>query len=649
MYGDNNNLFLAGIGLILLLFLGSLSLVSLIKIHRLEERLALSSPPAAADTVTDRAASGGESSPEPFREDRSASYGEEEENLAFYRALDMWQEREESRAEAQLLGSELNGEILPVLEELSLTITESSTLYRWTINLKEGKEEIPLFVLTYHDEEWQLLSPGGENYTFRRLGRKGENFLREETTAWLENRERRIEGARFLETLAARSRTTTLLKQKKCRLEKREGDEGLTGFSVVTLSEDRPVLDVSLEEGRLMMDGELFDGDGEEFGESFYQRLSLADTRRESEILLSRGLESIRNLYGDEEFLSTLEERGLYPSHREREDEDFVYLDLKDGEGKVQASFAVKKYTGRVHIMDSNDVPLASLDSLEDSRAILPDSWEEEPYQSRDSFTVLLIGYHNRGTDAMILAHVNRSTRSVSLISIPRDLWWEGQKLNSYFFGNGKEELLSIMSEVSGLQVDHYLAVDMYAFIDVINALGGVDITLEKEVSDPTYRIIREDGTEGTLSYPPGSYHLEGVEALRLVRSRHGSSDFERSLLQQKILSAAKNKAENLSLRDGETFRRFVALASEQTETDMSLTFMVRTFLTVKDYTVEGGHNLNDDNLVYSTYSNYIGLSSAELTKARADEDFARGQWILLPREGDWGVIRGRIRQIIQG
>ena len=66
------------------------------------------------------------------------------------------------------------------------------------------------------------------------------------------------------------------------------------------------------------------------------------------------------------------------------------------------------------------------------------------------------------------------------------------------------------MTEVTGLKIDYYLSVDMYAFIDVVNALGGIDVTLDSEVRDPTYKIVRENGSEGTLYYPPGTYHLNG-------------------------------------------------------------------------------------------------------------------------------------------
>ena len=53
---------------------------------------------------------------------------------------------------------------------------------------------------------------------------------------------------------------------------------------------------------------------------------------------------------------------------------------------------------------------------------------------------------------------------------------------------------------------------------------------------------IRDNGEWSTLNYPKGTYRLNGVEALRIARSRHGSNDFDRSHRQQLILEAFMNR-----------------------------------------------------------------------------------------------------------
>ncbi|MDC7218518.1 MAG: LCP family protein [Spirochaetales bacterium] len=635
MYGDNNNLILATIGLILVLLLGSLSLVSIVKINRLENQLEISSQ--TTEPV------GGEAEEIPAV-NLSIPEARSREN-AFSLALEMWQEKEREEAEAGERIGTLREDLNPLLEELDLTLVDSSTLYRWPIENSRGEE---VFTLLYGEREWELLSETGEAFTFDRWGQKGENFLREEEENRLLWIEKRLAGAALLEEIASHSKTQDLLIQKSCRLKTTRNEGLLTQIEILTRSEARPVLTISLKEDRLYLQGEALEPD--QARDSFFSSLAQSDTRKEKDILLSRGLDQIKEIYGNKAFLDQLDELGLTPSWLEREDEDFVYLDLMDRDGAIQASFGVRRFTGGIHMLDGKGVPLVSLDSLMESAADIPEDREElkESGEDKKDLNILLVGYHNQSADTMMVAHVDRSEEKITLISIPRDLWWEGRKLNSYFFTEEPEDFLGIMSELTGLTVDNYLSVDMYAFIDVVNTLGGVEVTLEGEVRDPSYRIIREDGTEGTLYYPPGTYRLNGVEALRLVRSRHGSSDFERALLQQKILNSLKEQAGELSLGDWQTFRAFLGIAAEQSESNMSLTFMARKFLSMADYTIDGGHNLKDDSLLYSTYSNYIGLSAGEVSRVKKDDTYAKGQWILLPLNNDWELIHTGIERIIQ-
>ncbi len=633
MYGDNQNLLWGAIALGLFLFLASLTTVSLVKISRLEKRLA---PETAAPL-------------EPSASPGAAARGGTDPNSPFYRALDLW---EEKRAEERKLAEKtaaLEGEDWTFLNKLGLELEKSSTLYTRTLSRGSGKGKRLLFSLELMDENWVLTAPSGNTLAFARADRRVESFLERETALWEEGERERAAWESLLEETARNGETVRLLGLKGCRLEEIRDGEGLTGLVFMTKSEGRPVMTVTLTGEGAALDGVPFEGNRGDFPALLRTRLSEADTREEGEILLDRGVERIRALYGDREFLKALEKRGLTQAAEPREDEDFVYLDLLDGEGSRQASFAVKRHTGEIHIMDGRDVPLADVDALAGEDALpLPDLSSAGEIPS-DGFTVLLVGYHNRGTDTMILAHVNRSAGKISLVSIPRDLWWEGHKLNAYFFGSGKEEFLDIVSEICGMRVDYYLSVDMYAFIDVVNALGGIDVTLEREVRDPTYRIVREDGSEGTLYYPPGTYHLDGVEALRLARSRHGSNDFERSLMQQKILGALRERAGDLDVTDLATYGRFLRIASEQTESNMPFPALVKTLAALGRCTLDGGYNLNDESLIYNTYSGYLNLSEAELARAKESEDFNRGQWILLPLHDDWDLIRERIREITGG
>ncbi len=632
MYGDNRGIIYGGAGLVLILLLASLSLVSLVKINRLEKSLT----PEKALPVREQTG------------DKENVSTDEDLNAPFYRALDLW---EEKNAEETLLKEKtaaLKEQDWGFLRELNLTMEESATLYTRTLSRGTGEEKRVLFYLEWTGEEWMITAPSGKSFSFTKRDRKTEAFLREQTNLWEKEQEERTAWIALFEETAADGETARLLALKECRLNEIRGDEGITGLTVITRSEDRPVMTLTLEGAVPILDGVAYEGGPDRFAADFRDRLSRADTRREEEIRLSRGLDRINSLYRDKDFLAYMKKKGLTPGAGQREDNDFVYRDLVDEEGILRASFAVKKYSGEIHIMDGRDIPLAGLDSL--TGGTLSSGWDDSGTAlPANGMNILLVGYHNRGTDTMILAHVDRSRETISLISIPRDLWWEGRKLNAYFFGSGKEQLLDILSGICGMKVDYYLSVDMYAFIDVVNALGGIDVTLEEEVRDPTYRVVRENGSEGTLYYPPGTYHLDGVEALRLARSRHGSSDFERGLLQQKILGALRVRAGELTAADLGTYGRFLKIASEQTDSNMSFPVMVKTLSALNRYTLESGYNLNDETLLYTTYSGYLSLSPEELDRAKANENFNRGQWILLPRDNDWDLIKERIRQITEG
>ena len=103
------------------------------------------------------------------------------------------------------------------------------------------------------------------------------------------------------------------------------------------------------------------------------------------------------------------------------------------------------------------------------------------------------------------------------------------------------------ISEITGLNIEKYAVIDMYAFIVAVDKLGGIDITLEEDLIDPTMP-VKDDGRWSTLYYAKGTHHLNGLEALRIARARHYSSDFGRSEKQQQILSALKEKAGALKI-----------------------------------------------------------------------------------------------------
>jgi LCP family protein required for cell wall assembly len=181
--------------------------------------------------------------------------------------------------------------------------------------------------------------------------------------------------------------------------------------------------------------------------------------------------------------------------------------------------------------------------------------------------TILLVGsdermydYYYGLADSIRLVRIDFVTPSVMLLDIPRDLWVEipdisdhygithGKLNQAYFFGNpgmgyydGPGEgpgLLARTLELNfGVQVDHYLAMDMKTFVNLIDTLGGIDIHVGSQIDLNEYR----DGANPDLVYEPGDYHLDGTEALRLARSRVPTI-FQRARFQDMVLRSLENK-----------------------------------------------------------------------------------------------------------
>ena len=174
---------------------------------------------------------------------------------------------------------------------------------------------------------------------------------------------------------------------------------------------------------------------------------------------------------------------------------------------------------------------------------------------------ILIAGKHGSLVDTMIFANINPEKRQITFISIPRDLYYNNRKINSIYPLYGMEELKRTITFVSGYKVDKFILVDMYAFIDIIDLIGGVDVHLDAPVIDPTYKTF-DGGKWGTLYYRAGDHHLSGKQALRLARSRHTSSDFARAERQHLIIKAIQKKAREFGLGDADTLTKIAKTVS---------------------------------------------------------------------------------------
>ena len=200
-----------------------------------------------------------------------------------------------------------------------------------------------------------------------------------------------------------------------------------------------------------------------------------------------------------------------------------------------------------------------------DSRAGL--SQEEQTHFGSNSD----IGGTSRA-DTIMLVHTDPNLQKAIILSFPRDLWVDipghgTDKINSAFegglTGGGPQLMAKTISNLTGLQIDHYLYVDLNGFQDVVNTLGGVELCI------PAYNVNTPGWVEGSdangnptqiyydevghivdpntgLDVVPGCQKLDGSQGLAYVRSRHlpcdTIPDFARIGRQQQFMRAVINQ-----------------------------------------------------------------------------------------------------------
>lgn len=393
------------------------------------------------------------------------------------------------------------------------------------------------------------------------------------------------------------------------------------------------------------------------FEAGFFKVLKDIDDRPAAKIAVSESQAFVERMFTDPAFVAMLEKNGYKPVVKPRHpDSDFYYYDLLDKKGKRVGSYAVEATTGRIFVMDAEEQPLRALTSLRPEAMISSDTGyhtDEEItaisdlFTSSDSVNILLVGMHENNTDTMIVVHADRKTRKAVMFSLPRDLWIKGRRINSYYGVFGRDRLVSEVSELTGLKIDYYMFIEMFAFIEVVDLLGGIEVSLTEDLIDPYYKYKDADGREVTLLYRKGTHHLSGREALRVARSRYTSSDYSRSKRQQLIVMGIKDRIAGLSMKDMGTALNLLKTVSGYLETNMSAAVILRL---LKDYgqcDVAAQNTIDTSNVLYASYSNIYLLSEEERKAVLEDENYDKGAWICLPRNNDWNLIKWYVRKLI--
>jgi len=192
-------------------------------------------------------------------------------------------------------------------------------------------------------------------------------------------------------------------------------------------------------------------------------------------------------------------------------------------------------------------------------------------WEGKERINILVMGIDQRPgeegafrTDTMMVLTLDPVTKTGGMLSIPRDLWvpipgYGVAKINTAHVlgqlrdhpGGGPALAVETVEANLGIPIHHYVRVDFNAFVDLVDRLGGIDITVEKEIDDPRYPSHNPADPYGydPLHIEAGQQHFDGELALKYARTRHSpGGDFDRAERQQKVLRAVFEKVTRLDM-----------------------------------------------------------------------------------------------------
>lgn len=198
---------------------------------------------------------------------------------------------------------------------------------------------------------------------------------------------------------------------------------------------------------------------------------------------------------------------------------------------------------------------------------------------------IMVLGVDRRSgdtgrSDTLFVTMLDTSRNQAALLSVPRDTLvsipghgWD--KVNHAYAYGGHDLSRKTLENFLGIQINNYVLVDFQGFIKLVDAIGGVDIDVEKpmQYADPY------DGENGlVINLQPGRQHMDGTTAIQYVRYRDEEGDIGRVDRQQKFMKAvfAKLRSTSLLTRAPEIARTLY----QSIETDLSVTDLASLLVT---------------------------------------------------------------------
>lgn len=209
-----------------------------------------------------------------------------------------------------------------------------------------------------------------------------------------------------------------------------------------------------------------------------------------------------------------------------------------------------------------------------------PNNQSAELMTAQNKMNIMVLGVDERSedvgrSDTLFVVTVDTNTKEVSMLSVPRDtrvkIPGHGyDKINhAYAFGGHKLSQQAIEG-LLGITIDRYVMIDFHSFNKIVDAVGGVDIDIEKRMY---YEDPYDDGGGLVIDLQPGVQHLDGETAIQYVRYRDEEGDIGRVQRQQKFIKALMKEVASPSVIT--RIPAIIQQVSSAIKTDMTTTEML--------------------------------------------------------------------------
>lgn len=218
----------------------------------------------------------------------------------------------------------------------------------------------------------------------------------------------------------------------------------------------------------------------------------------------------------------------------------------------------------------------------------------ENPTTVDKPFTVLIMGVDSTSDvlnanqafngDTLMLISFNPHTLNATVFSIPRDTYvpiaclkGESSKINSSA-AYGSTCVINTIENLVDIKIDYYVKINFKGVVDLVNALGGIDITVPEKINFCEQNSKRSKKAQDLQCIKSGYQHMDGEKALAFARHRHTlpAGDFQRVQHQQLVVEAIANSAKNL--KNVDAFFKVLDSVSANIDTNMSTNQMMNLY-----------------------------------------------------------------------